>query len=133
MPARPHRLPPGGADAASDQVLYNLSRRGIEFDLLPQARERALHVMAYTPIEQGRILGNPALRKIAERHHATPAQIALAWTIRQEGVTAIPRSGSPEHVRENAGALAIRLTPQDLQEIDAAFPPPRKARSLEML
>src|SRR5215831_1536478 len=121
---------PGGADAASDQVLYNVSRRGIEFDLLPEARAAGLHVMAYTPIEQGRILGNPALRRIAARHQATPAQIALAWSIRGEGITAIPRSGSTDHVRENAGALAIRLTPQDLQEIDAAFPPPARARSL---
>lgn len=124
---------PGGADAATNQVLYNLSRRGIEFNLLPQARERALHVMAYTPIEQGRILGNAVLKEIAARHQATPAQIALAWVMRQDGITAIPRSGSPDHVRENAGALSIQLTKEDLQQLDHAFPPPSKPRALEML
>jgi diketogulonate reductase-like aldo/keto reductase len=123
-----------GADrVACNQVLYNVSRRGIEFDLLPDARERGMSVMAYTPIEQGRILGNPALSAVAKRHGATPAQIALAWTIRQEGVIAIPRAGSPDHVRENAGASGIELTPQDLAEIDRAFPPPRKKRALEMI
>jgi diketogulonate reductase-like aldo/keto reductase len=124
---------PGGADAATNQVLYNLSRRGIEFDLLPRAHERGLHLMAYTPIEQGRILANAALAQIAARHRATPAQVALAWVMRQEGVTAIPRSGSPDHVRENAGALAITLTKDDLQQLDRAFPPPSKPRALEML
>ena len=126
------RLP--GADSVScDQVLYNVSRRGIEYDLLPSARERGLNVMAYTPIEQGRVLGNPALREIATRHQATPAQIALAWVIRQDGVVAIPRTSSPAHVRENAGALDIQLSTRDLAEIDRAFPPPARARPLEMI
>ena len=89
--------------------------------------------MAYTPIEQGRILGNRALKQIAARHQATTAQIALAWVIRQEGVVAIPRTGSPAHVRENVGALAIKLSPRDLEEIDRAFPPPKRKRSLEMI
>lgn len=123
----------GGDRVACNQVLYNVSRRGIEFDLLPVARERGMNVMAYTPIEQGRILGNPALLAVANRHGATPAQIALAWTIRQQGVIAIPRARSPDHVRENARASGIELTPQDLAEIDRAFPPPRKKRSLEMI
>ena len=126
------RLP--GADSVScDQVLYNVSRRGIEYDLLPSARERGLNVMAYTPIEQGRVLGNPALREIATRHQATPAQIALAWVIRQDGVVAIPRTSSTAHVRENAGALDIQLSTRDLAEIDRAFPPPARARPLEMI
>jgi diketogulonate reductase-like aldo/keto reductase len=124
---------PGGEQVASNQVLYNLSRRGIEFDLLPQARSRGLNVMAYTPIEQGRILHNTALREIAKRHDATPVQIALAWAIRQDGVTAIPRTGSVVHLRENAGAIDIKLSPRDLQEIDRAFPPPTEPRSLEMI
>jgi diketogulonate reductase-like aldo/keto reductase len=89
--------------------------------------------MAYTPIEQGRILGNAVLREVAARHQATPAQIALAWVIRQDGVMAIPRSGSPAHVRENAGALDIKLSARDLQDIDRAFPPPAKPRPLEMI
>jgi diketogulonate reductase-like aldo/keto reductase len=124
---------PGGRDVASNQVLYNVTRRGIEFDLLPHAREHGLHVMAYTPIEQGRILGNEALGRVAARHGATPAQIALAWVIRQDGVTAIPRASSPEHVRENAAALDVELSAQDIAEIDADFPPPRKKRALEMI
>lgn len=123
----------GGSAVASNQVLYNLSRRGIEFDLLPGARKRHLHVMAYTPIEQGRILGNAVLRGIAHRHGATAAQIALAWVIRVDGITAIPRSSSAEHVRENAAALDIRLTAGDLEELDRAFPPPLRARPLEMI
>jgi len=123
----------GGKQVASNQVLYNVSRRGIEFDLLPRSRAAGITVMAYTPIEQGRILGNAALREIARRHNATPAQIALAWTIRAAGVVAIPRSGSPAHTRENAAAAGIELSERDLQEIDRAFPPPKKARALEML
>jgi diketogulonate reductase-like aldo/keto reductase len=100
-----HRLPVAAA-VASDQVLYNVSRRGIEFNLLPAARQRGLNVMAYTPIEQGRILGNAALRDIRGRPPRDAAQVALAWVIRQDGWSAIPRTGSPAHVRENAGALA---------------------------
>jgi diketogulonate reductase-like aldo/keto reductase len=123
----------GGGAVASNQVLYNVSRRGIEFDLLPLARRRDLMVMAYTPIEPGRILGNAVLREIAARYRATPAQIALAWAIRESGVVAIPRTGSPDHVRENAAALEIELTARDLEEIDGAFPPPKKKRSLEMI
>ncbi len=124
---------PGGQDVASNQVLYNVTRRGIEFELLARTRARGINVMAYTPIEQGRILGNTALREIARRHNATPAQVALAWTIRAAGVMAIPRSGSPAHTRENAAAAAIELTERDLLEIDRAFPPPKKARPLEMI
>ena len=127
------RAIPGGDRVACNQVLYNVSRRGVEFDLLPEARAHGLNVMAYTPIEQGRILGNSALAEVAKRHGATPAQIALAWTIRQEGVVAIPRASSPDHVRENAAALAIRLTTEDLALIDSAYPPPKKKRALEMI
>jgi len=124
---------PGGAQVASNQVLYNASRRGIEYDLLPKARALGINVMAYTPIEQGRILGNATLQQVAARHQATPAQIALAWTIRQDGVIAIPRTSSPEHVRENAAALAIELSERDLADIDRAFPPPAKRKPLEMI
>jgi diketogulonate reductase-like aldo/keto reductase len=124
---------PGGNQVASNQVLYNVTRRGIEYQLLPRTRSAALNVMAYTPIEQGRILGNEVLREIARRHGVTPAQVALAWTIRAEGVLAIPRSGSPAHTRENAAAAAIELSERDLQDIDRAFPPPSKARPLEMI
>ena len=124
---------PGGREVASNQVLYNVSRRGIEYDLLPRARERGVNVMAYTPIEQGKVLRNSTLRDLAARHRATAVQVALAWVIRRDGVVAIPRTGSPEHVRENAGASAIELTRQDLDDIDRAFPPPTEPQSLEMI
>jgi diketogulonate reductase-like aldo/keto reductase len=124
---------PHGDQVASDQVLYNLSRRGIEHELLPSARKRGLTVMAYTPLEQGRILGSAVLRQLAARHQATPVQIALAWVIRQDGVVAIPRTSSTIHVRENAGALQIKLSASDLAELDSAFPPPTRRRPLEML
>ena len=127
------RAIPGGDRVACNQVLYNVSRRGIEFDLLPTARAAGLNVMAYTPIEQGRILGDAALAQVAKRHDSTPAQIALAWVLRQDGVVAIPRASSPEHVRDNAGALRIELTPEDLADLDRAFPPPKKKRALEMI
>ena len=124
---------PGGDAVACNQVLYNLTRRGIEFDLLPGTRKPPLNVMAYTPIEQGQILGHATLEAIAGRHGATPVQIALAWVIRHDNVLAIPRTGSTAHVEENAGAMQVRLTAEDLQEIDAAFPPPTRKRPLEMI
>jgi diketogulonate reductase-like aldo/keto reductase len=124
---------PGGTSVATDQVLYNLQRRGIEWDLLPWCRARRIPIMAYSPIEQGRMLKHPVLRKVASRHRATPAQVALAWLLRQELVCAIPKAGTPDHVRENRAALQVRLTEQDLTELDRAFPPPDGPRPLEML
>jgi diketogulonate reductase-like aldo/keto reductase len=125
----------GGGNVATDQVLYNLTRRGIERDLLPwcRTRPRRLPVMAYSPIEQGRLLSHPAVRAVADRHAATPTQIALAWVLRAEDVIAIPRTGKVAHTRENCAALDIRLTQQDLEELDRAFPPPTRKRPLEML
>lgn len=123
-------LPPG---CAADQVLYNLEHRGIEFDLLPQCRERGIPVMAYSPVGQGgTLLRAPALAAIAARHDATPAQVALAWTL-QPGICSIPKAADPLHVRENVAALKIRLTPADHAELDAAFPPPRQRQPLGML
>ena len=124
---------PGGDACASNQVLYNLTRRGIEYDLLPWCRKRNIAVMAYSPIEQGRLLRNRVLKRVAERHGATPVQVALAWVLRMEDVIAIPKSGRPEHVRENFGALKLKLTAEDLSELDQAFPPPTGPSSLEML
>jgi diketogulonate reductase-like aldo/keto reductase len=124
---------PGGTSVATDQVLYNLQRRGIEWDLLPWCRARRIPIMAYSPIEQGRMLEHPTLKKVAARHGATPAQVALAWLLRRELLCAIPKAGTPEHVRENRGALQVRLTDPDLAELDRAFPPPDGARPLEML
>jgi len=122
-----------GPHVQSDQVLYNLSRRGIEVDLLPWCRARGIPVMAYSPIEQGRLLRDTALNSVAERHGATPAQIALAWVLRLDGVNAIPKAGTPAHVKENRAALDLRLTGEDLAELDGAFPPPEEKQPLEML
>ncbi len=123
----------GGEGVSTDQVLYNLTRRGVEHDLLPWCRRRELPVMAYSPIEQGRMLDSPALRQVAERHDASPAQIGLAWLLRNEGVCAIPRASSRAHVRENHAALRLRLSEQDFAELDEAFPPPTSPQPLEVL
>ena len=117
----------------TDQVLYNLSRRGPEHDLLPWLAERSIPVMAYSPVEQGRLLRSPVLAEIARRHDATPAQIALAWVLRLPNVNAIPKSNSLDHVRENAAAGDIRLTDADLADLDAAFPPPDGPEPLDVL
>lgn len=122
-----------GRRSATDQVLYNLTRRGVEVDLLPWCREQGLPVMAYSPIEQGRLLGEPALRRVAERHEATPAQIAIAWVLAQDGVCAIPKAATPEHVDQNRAALDVELTAADLAELDAAFPAPKRPVPLEVL
>jgi len=124
---------PAGAAVATDQVLYNLTRRGIEYDLLPWCRLRRLPIMAYSPIEQGRMLRHRALQTVAGRHGATPAQVALAWLLRQDDLIAIPKAGAPAHVRENRAAHELRLTTQDLAALDRAFPPPAGPRPLEML
>ncbi len=123
----------GGAKVATNQVLYNLSRRGIEFDLLPWHRERRIPIMAYSPIEQGRILRNPTLQRVAARHGATAAQVALAWILRQGDIMVIPKASRPEHVRENRAALDLTLTAEDLAELDRAFPPPTRKVPLEVL
>ena len=124
----------GGDAVATDQVLYNLTRRGIEFDLLPWCRKFDLPIMAYSPIEQGRLLNHSGLREIAGRHPGTTqSQIALAWVLRLDNVCAIPRTGSPDHVRENRAALDLRLTAQDLADLDRWFPPPTSKKPLEMI
>jgi diketogulonate reductase-like aldo/keto reductase len=122
---------------ATDQVLYNLMKRGIEFDLLPWCRQQGMPVMAYSPLEstgreQAALLGNPGLRAVAEAHGVTPAQIALAWVLHQEGVIAIPKAVDPVHLRANRAAADIRLSAEDLAALDRAFPPPRRRRALDM-
>jgi diketogulonate reductase-like aldo/keto reductase len=124
---------PGGRAVTTDQVLYNLRRRGIEYDLLPWCRQRGLPMMAYSPIEQGRLLSHPVLQRVATSHNATPSQVALAWVLRQDGLTAIPKAATPAHVRENRAALDVHLTHQDLALLDRAFPPPSRPQPLEML
>jgi len=123
----------GGETVAADQVLYNLSHRGPEWDLVPWCRERGIAIMAYTPLGQGRMLGNRGLAEIARRRGATPAQIALAWLLRQDGTIVIPKATRPEHVRENRGALDVALTEDDLAALDRAFPPPKSRSALGML
>jgi diketogulonate reductase-like aldo/keto reductase len=124
---------PGGAACASNQVLYNLRRRGIEAGVLPWCRERAIPVMAYSPFEQGRMLRERVLTGVAIRHRATTAQIALAWLLRQGDVIVIPKASTTAHVRENRAALDIELTERDLAELAKAFPAPKKRRPLELL
>src|SRR5215469_1015140 len=124
------RLPTGGA-CATDQVLYNVRRRGIEWDLLPWCAGRRMPVMAYSPIEQGELAAHRALARVAARHNATESQVALAWVLRQPGMIAIPKAASVGHVRENHAALGIHLTGEDLAALDAVFPPPKGPRELE--
>ncbi|AWS47315.1 aldo/keto reductase [Streptosporangium sp. 'caverna'] len=123
----------GGSAVQTDQVLYNVTRRGIEYDLLPWCRERRIPTMAYSPIEQGRLIGHPALNAVAARHRATTTQVALAWVLRDDDVIAIPKTGKPEHVRQNQATLDIHLTEEDLNELDMVFSPPPGPRPLEIL
>ena len=125
--------PNGDSNVAINQVLYNLTRRGIEYDLLPWCRKRRLSIMAYSPIERGRLANDPTVKAIAKRLDATPAQVTLAWVLRQPGVVAIPKASHFEHVRENRGALDIELASEDLNELDDAFPPPTRKTPLEMI
>lgn len=124
---------PGGDGCATNQVLYNLKRRRIEYDLLPLCRARNIPVMAYSPIEQGRLLGAAALKEVASRHGASTAQVALAWLLGQPATIVIPKATNPEHLRENFAALDLRLTEDDLATLDRAYPPPQKKYALEML
>jgi diketogulonate reductase-like aldo/keto reductase len=124
---------PGGDAVATDQVLYNLTRRGIEYDLLPWCVEHQVPIMAYSPIEQGRLLGHAAIKRIASRHGVTAAQVALAWVLRQASVIAIPKASTEAHVRENRAALDLPLADEELAELDRAFPPPAGPRPLEMI
>jgi len=124
---------PHGMAVAANQVLYHLGSRGIDFDLLPWQRKRGIPVMAYSPVGEGNLANDNRLRPVAGRHGATPAQIALAWTIRGANVIAIPKAAQERHVRDNRAAADIRLTAQDLAELDAAFPPPRRKVPLAMV
>jgi len=126
---------PGGKACAFNQVLYHVGSRGIEFDLLPWCEKHGIPVMAYSPLghDVKRLLRSSALQVVAERHDATPAQVAIAWTMRSGNVISIPKAADPEHVRENAGAADLVLSAEDLAAIDAAHPAPRSKRSLDIL
>ncbi|MEQ1659721.1 MAG: aldo/keto reductase, partial [Hylemonella sp.] len=124
---------PGGEACAANQLLYNLGRRGIEWDLLPWLRKQGVATMAYSPIEQGRLLDHKGLQDFARRHGMTAAQAALAWLLAQEGVIAIPKSAKLARVRENAAAREITLDPAQLAELDRLFAPPTGPSALDML
>lgn len=123
---------PDGANCASNQVLYHLGSRGIEWRLLAKCQAGRIMVMAYSPLGQGALLRKPALGKIAAKHACDPAAVALAWVLRQKGVITIPKATRPEHVRANVKALEVKLDQQDLAALDRAFPPPQRARPLDM-
>lgn len=123
----------GGGACSTDQILYNLTRRGPEHDLLPWLAQQDMPVMAYSPVEQGRLLGDRELAAIAARIGATPAQVALAWTMRHGNVIAIPKAASVAHVRDNRAAADLDLSPDDLAALHAAFPRPRARVALEMI
>jgi diketogulonate reductase-like aldo/keto reductase len=122
-----------GSNVQTDQVLYNLSRRGIEWNLLPWCVAHGMPVMAYSPLGQGRLLEHPVLRGIAVQYRVSPAQVALAWVLAHAGVCAIPEAGTVKHVRQNRAALDLRLREIDMIKLDEAFPPPVTPQPLEML
>jgi len=124
---------PNGSQVATNQVLYNLQRRGIEWHLLPWLREHRVPIMAYSPIEQGRLLRESRLAALAARSGITAAQLALAWLLAKDDVVVIPKSSDPQRLKENCAALDVRLSPEQLAELDAIFPPPTGASALPML
>jgi len=126
-------LEKGGSACAANQVLYNLTRRGIEHDLTGWSADHEIPIMAYSPVEQGRLAKHRGLDAVARAHGVTPAQIALAFVLAQPNVIAIPKATDPSHVRDNAAAAEIVLSAGDLAALDAAFPPPRRKTSLEMI
>ncbi len=123
----------GGEDCAANQLLYNLGSRGVEFDLLPWMQARDMPMMAYSPLGRGGLLEHPLILDIANRHSAEPAQVALAAVLRHDGVIAIPKASSVEHVEANADALDIQFDLEDLERLDAAFPPPKHAVPLDII
>jgi diketogulonate reductase-like aldo/keto reductase len=124
---------PGGEACATNQVYYALSQRGPEIGLAPSMQARGMPLMAYCPLDEGRLVDHPALVPIAQRHGATPAQVALAWLLARPGVIAIPKSSHATRVGENAASTALVLSPQDLAVLEEAFPPPRRRGSLAMV
>jgi diketogulonate reductase-like aldo/keto reductase len=124
---------PGGQAVATNQLLYNLARRGIEYDLLPWLRERRIPVMAYSPIEQARLLRDAKLIAFARQHKLTPAQVALGWLLAQDDMIVIPKTGRRERLKENAAALERPLTPEQRSELDRVFPPPTGPSALAVL
>lgn len=123
----------GGNAVQTNQVLYNLESRGIDFDLLPAMADQGIPAMAYSPVAQGALAENSGLARIAHRHGVSAAQVALAWTLRRPGVIAIPKATQLAHVRDNRAAVDLQLTAEDIADLDAAFPPPTRKRPLAMI
>jgi len=123
----------GGREVQADQVLYNLTRRGIEWDLLPWLRERRIPVMAYSPIEHGRLVNHQGLVRVARRYGMTPAQIALAWLLRNDDIIVIPKCADRGRLKENLSALPTALNAEQLAELDRLFSPPAGSTPLEMI
>jgi diketogulonate reductase-like aldo/keto reductase len=123
----------GGASLASDQVLYNLAQRGVEFDLLPWCAERGIPMMAYSPLDQGELAESTGLGTIAQRAGVSSAQLALAWVMRHPNVIAIPKATRLEHVRANRAAADILLDAALLESLDGISAPPRRKRPLQMV
>ncbi|KAA3512705.1 aldo/keto reductase [Agrobacterium vitis] len=122
-----------GANCQANQILYNLSRRGVEYDLIPWCQEHGIAIMAYSPIEQGRLLRHPELIHVAKANQATPAQVALAFLLERDNVLPIPKTTATTRIEENRGSVDLELTEDDLARLDAAFPPPQRKQPLEML
>ena len=122
-----------GEAIVTNQVLYNLMRRGIEWDLLPWCQKKGIPVMAYSPVEQGRLLQNPSLQVLAQERGVSAAQLAIAWLLHQQNVIVIPKSSRIEHVEQNRAALQLQLSVEELARLDEVFPPPTKPVRLEML
>ena len=126
-------LAAGGGNCATNQILYNLTRRGPEHDLLDWLSDHAMPAMAYSPVEQGRLVINPTLAKVANTIGATPAQVALAWSMRRGNIIAIPKAGTVAHVHENRAAADLILSDADFAALDTAFPRPARRHPLEIL
>ena len=124
---------PAGQACATNQIYYSLDARGPEFDLLPEQQKRGMPVMAYSPLGQGRLGSHAAVAKVAKAHGVTPAEVALAFVLSRPGVIAIPKAVGADHVRANRRAVDLHLGPDDMQVLDAAFPPPRRKQPLEMI
>lgn len=124
---------PGGEHAVANQVLYNLARRGIEFDLLAWCGSRGLDVMAYSPLDEGPLARHPEVVRVAKESGLTAGQVAVAWTLRHPQVVSIPKAGREEHVRANAACATLRLDARALAALDRAFPPPTRRRRLEVI
>ena len=124
---------PGGSGVATDQLLYNLTRRAVEWDLLPWLRKRQIPLMAYSPLEQAKLARDARLARFAQQHGMTPSQVALAWLLANENVIVIPKSSHCERLRENLRSLECKLTAVQLAELDRLYPPPKRRQPLQML